>query len=353
MADDGTMIWAQEAYARQDWHAAATSFAAAGPDEMTADDLATYADTEFWLGHMDDTLRLGAAAYGAFLEESRSEGAAMAGVLLGIFHMAMGDELQAMGWIGRAGRLAQDIPECVVHGYLMFLTEVEANLKFGRPSEAVTAARRMQDLGRRLNHPDLVAMGVHAEGRALLKSGDAATGLALIDEAMVSVLDRRLSPLNQWTLYCFTIDACHEVADLRRMSRWTELTEQWLASLPDALGPGFGGMCGVHRAQLHLLRGAWEEAERAALPAAQLDSVRVPYCWPRAMPRRRSPYSATPAAAGMRWVRGTTLPVPAAYSLRHTARSVTRSPQPRRPRWRRQPSNGWAGTARHRRRRTD
>jgi DNA-binding NarL/FixJ family response regulator len=166
-----------------------------------------------------------------------------------------------------------------VHGYLLFLTEVQANLQFDHPAEAVAAARRMQDLGRRLADPDVMTMGIHAEGRALVKSGHAADGLTLIDEAMVSVLDRGLTPFNQWTLYCFTIDVCHEVADLGRMSRWTELTEQWLASVPaaHALGPAFGGMCGVHRAQLHLLHGAWEEAERTALPAAQLDSVRIDY----------------------------------------------------------------------------
>lgn len=270
---------ARAAYTQQDWPAAARGFAAADPGDLTADDLAAQADSAFWLGRMDDTLRLGAAAYDAFLAESRPEGAAMSAVLLGIFHMAGGDEPQGMGWIGRAARITEDLPACIVHGYLMFLTEVEAKLRLGRPAEAVTAARRMQELGRRLDHPDLTAMGIHAEGRALLKSGQPADGLALMDEAMMSVLDGRLNPFNQWTLYCFTIDACHEVGDLGRMSRWTELTERWLATLPaaDALGPGFGGMCGVHRAQLHLLHGNWDEAERAALPAAQLDSVRFDY----------------------------------------------------------------------------
>jgi hypothetical protein len=32
---------------------------------------------------------------------------AMAAVLLGILHMARGDEPQGMGWIGRTGRLAE------------------------------------------------------------------------------------------------------------------------------------------------------------------------------------------------------------------------------------------------------
>ena len=309
MAEVDNLTPAREAYARQDWPAVAAAFATVPPDAMTADDLAAYADTQFWLGQMADSLRLAAAAYDAFLKESRPEGAAMSAVLLGILHIAIGDEPQGMGWISRAGRLAQDLPECVVHGYLMFLTEVQAKLQLGQPAAAVGAARRMQDLGRRLDDHDLVAMGIHSEGRALIRCGAAADGLALIDEAMVSVLDRRLTPFNQWTLYCFTIDACHEVADLHRMSRWTELTEHWLASLPDALGPGFGGMCAVHRAQLHLLHGAWRR--RSAPPFPPRSSTlsgsttrprpgisspsRGDYAAPRARPRRTT--KPTPAAA--------------------------------------------------------
>lgn len=278
MSDDVNLTLARDAHARQDWPAAAASFAAVEPTAMTADDLAAFADSQFWLGHMDDTLRLGSAAHDAFVAASRPADAAKSGILLGIFHMSRGDEPQAMGWIGRAARLIQDLPECDAHGYLAFLTEVQANLQIGRPTEAFAAARRMQELGRRLDQPDLVAMGIHAEGRALIRSGHTTEGLALVDEAMVTVLDGRLSPFNSWTLYCFTIQACHEIADLRRMSRWTELTEQWLASLPAVVGAGVEGMCAVHRAQLHLLHGAWKQAEATAVATvAHEDSMAIPY----------------------------------------------------------------------------
>ena len=50
--------------------------------------------------------------------------------------------------------------------------------------------------------------------------------------------------------------------------RWSELAERWLASLPAAVL--FGGLCAVHRAQLQLLRGLWDEAERTALPTKNL-----------------------------------------------------------------------------------
>jgi DNA-binding NarL/FixJ family response regulator len=77
-------------------------------------------------------------------------------------------------------------------------------------------------------------------------------------------------------LYCHTIATCHAIADVRRMVRWTELTEQWLATLPAAVF--FDGLCGVHRAQLHLLHGAWDEAERRALRIAKdFDRHRIDY----------------------------------------------------------------------------
>ena len=138
------------------------------------------------------------------------------------------------------------------------------------------AARRIQDLGRRLGRPDLVALGLNGEGRALIRSGHVVDGLKLLDEAMVTVLDGRLAPFASGTLYCHTIATCHEVADIRRMSRWIDLTEQWLATFPAAVA--FGGMCRVHRAQLQLLRGEWDEAERNALQVgSDLDANRIDY----------------------------------------------------------------------------
>ena len=81
-----------------------------------------------------------------------------------------------------------------MHGYLLSFTAVEASLMAGQPAAAVDAARRVQDLGRRVDAPDLVALGMNGEGRALIRSGHLVDGLALLDEAMVTVLDGQLAP---------------------------------------------------------------------------------------------------------------------------------------------------------------
>lgn len=274
--DTDNLTLARQAYAARDWASAAAHFDVVATERLTANDLAAYADAAWWLGRIEDNLRLNAAACDAFQADSRPAEAAWAALVLGIFHLSRGDEPQGFGWLGRSGRLLEGIPDCTAHGYLLHLTEVEANLHAGQPAAAVDAARRIQDLGRGLVRPDLVALGLNGEGRALIRSGQVVDGLRLLDEAMITVLDGRLDPFASGTLYCHTIATCHEVADIRRMSRWIELTEQWLATFPAAVA--FGGLCRVHRAQLQLLRGEWDEAERGALlVVADLDANRVDY----------------------------------------------------------------------------
>ena len=270
------LILARQAHLAHDWATAAARFAAVGAERLTADDLAAYADALWWLGRAEDNLSVEAAAYEAFLADSRPAEAGWAAILLGVFHLGRGDVPQGMGWIGRAGRLLEDVPECPAHALLIQLTEVEPSLHAGLPAAAMGAARRMRALGTRIDEPGVVLLGVNCEGRALIRAHQVVDGLALLDEAMVAALHSRVGPFITGSVYCHTIAACHEVADLLRMIRWTDLTEDWLSTLP-AVGV-FGGLCAVHRAQLHIVRGAWAEAERSALEVmADLDAMRVDY----------------------------------------------------------------------------
>ncbi|MFI5627121.1 LuxR C-terminal-related transcriptional regulator [Nocardioides sp. NPDC051685] len=266
---------AQQAHRAHDWAEAAARFNAVEDERLTADDLAAYADSLWWLGRVEDNLRLEAAAFEAFVSDSRSADAAWAALRLGIFHMGRGDVPGGMGWIGRAGRLLKELPECPAHGLLIQVTEVEPRLQAGQPAAAVDAARRMQDLGNRFTERWLVLLGLNCEGRALIRAGQVIDGLALLDEAMIAAPGSGLAPFMTGTLYCHTIAACHEVGDLHRMTRWTDLTERWLSTLA-AVGV-FGGLCAVHRAQLHLLHGSWKEAERSAQKVVADVAMRVDY----------------------------------------------------------------------------
>lgn len=244
--------------------------------DSPADDLAQYADAVWWLGRIEDCLGLNVAACDAFLSDSRPVDAAAVAFRIGVFHMARGDQAQGMGWLSRSGRLLEGVPECRVHGLLLSLTGMDANLMAGQPTVALEVARQIRDLGSRLNDPGLVAVGVNGEGRALTMSGKVADGLALLDEAMVTVLEGRLDPFMTGVLYCHTIAACPGGWRRTPDDRWTDLAEEWLTTVPaEAV---FGAMCAVHRVQLRLLRGEWDRAElEAQRLTARLDANRVDY----------------------------------------------------------------------------
>lgn len=88
---------ARQAYAAQDWATAAGHFDMVATKRLTANDLTAYADAVWWLGRIEDNLRLNAVACEAFLADSRPVEAAWAAMVLGIFHLARGDEPQGVG----------------------------------------------------------------------------------------------------------------------------------------------------------------------------------------------------------------------------------------------------------------
>jgi DNA-binding NarL/FixJ family response regulator len=128
---------------------------------------------------------------------------------------------------------------------------------------AVASAQRMQELGRRFHDDTLVALGVFFEGRARVKQARVREGLALLDEAMLAALSDKLKPMWTGAIYCGLLDACHELADVRRAREWTAATERWCSPLPVA--SLYPGICRVHTAELLHFGGEWAEAEKAAL----------------------------------------------------------------------------------------
>jgi DNA-binding NarL/FixJ family response regulator len=257
---------ARSAYERKDWKVARDLFRSLG-DDLPSDDLSALADCSWWLGDMAETNRLWEILHHRFQEEGRPEDAARAAMELAVNHFLRGDEALGSGWLGRALRLAEDIPHGPIHGYLTYVVEVEANWRSTDIDDVMQAAAKVRDIGMRHGDPTLVAVSLNGEGRLLAERGNVPKGMALIDEAMVSVLAGEVAPDWAGNIYCNTIAVCHKVGDLRRMARWTEATEAWLETMPAAVV--FDGICRVHRTQLLALRGDWDRAEQQALRVAE------------------------------------------------------------------------------------
>lgn len=252
---------AEEFRRRRDWSAAYDAFASLS--DRTPPVVEGQAEAAWWLGRTEESIRLYTEAYRGYPEPA--EGAAHVAVLLSIHTRLLGEASQSAGWVGRAQRILEQLPESAAHGYPLYLGT--AGLMGGDLHDAEASAHRLQDLGRRHDDPTLVALGVYFEGRVRIRQARVAEGLALLDEAMVAALSDDLGPLWTGAIYCGLMDACNELRDLRRASEWTEATRRWSEPLP--LASLFPGICRVHRAQNLQRRGAWEEAEQEALGACQ------------------------------------------------------------------------------------
>ena len=112
--------------------------------------------------------------------------------------------------------------------------------------------------GRRFGDPDLVAIGLAAQGRISLYSGRVPAGLALFDEAMVGVASGEVSPVIAGHVYCIMIEGCQEVSDVQRAAAWTTALSRWCERQPGLVA--FTGQCAVHRGQIMRLHGAFRAA---------------------------------------------------------------------------------------------
>lgn len=253
---------ARDAFGRQNWAVAFESFQAARHlGDLSADDWFTLADSAWWLGEIDASLEAWERAHHRYLKAGQFRQAAMSAMFVAAHSMERGDEAAGSGWMSRMDRLLRDEPEGRKHGYPLYFEMFQA-MGSGDLEGAIASAQRMQRIGRRFDDPNLVAVGLVGEGRAMIKQGRVSDGMALLDDSMLAALSDELHPLWVGAIYCHLMDACRELADLHRANEWTRAAARWCERLPDTAL--YRGICRVHRAQVLQVQGAWDQAEREA-----------------------------------------------------------------------------------------
>jgi len=250
----------------ESWADAYASFAAVEPSELTPVDWEHFADAAWWLGRIDESITARNKAYAGYVEAGEERRAGWMAGRLCIDHFLRDEQSIGSGWLARAQRHAKQLPDCVELGFIVLLESTMSRWS-DDPASATVLAERATEIGRQFGDRDLLAMAIHAQGMILIDEGRVVEGVALLDEAMTSVVAREVSDYFTGAIYCDVISACLELADVRRASEWGEAAQSWAESIsPDSPYPG---MCRINRAQIASLRGAWSEAEAEASRAVE------------------------------------------------------------------------------------
>ncbi len=256
----------RKAFDRHEWTDAYERLSAADrQSDLDSADLDKLAKAAHLTGRSVESEELLSRAHCAYLEEGRAEEAAMCAFWLGLQLFFLGEHARGSGWLARAQRILDDAGlDCVVQGFLLIPRALGA-LAGADGAKAGEAFRRVAEIGERFDDTDLQTLGRLGQGQALIILDETSDGMKLLDETMVAVTAGEVSPIVVGIVYCGVISACHDVFDFRRAQEWTAAFSRWCASEPDLVP--FRGECLTKRAEIMQIHGDWnvalDEAQRA------------------------------------------------------------------------------------------
>lgn len=241
------------------------------PEDLAAVDLEVLAVAAYLCGDDEVSANAWEAAYGRYLDAGQNADAARCSVWLALTLMLNGRLAHANGWLSRAGGAIGDEPECAASGYLL-IPDLLGALAAGDTDRATGLAIQAAEIGASFGDSDLVALATLSHGQALIACGDTASGVAKLDEVMLSVEAGQVGPIASGIVYCAVILECMQVFDVARASEWTAALDSWCQAQPELVP--YRGQCLVHVSQLRQAAGDWPEAVAAA--ALALDRLSDP-----------------------------------------------------------------------------
>ena len=260
---------AREAFARAAWAESYRLFQAADREApLEPEDVERLATAAYLIGRDAESEAARGRAHQTCLDRGDHEGAARSASWLAFGLLQRGAIAQASGWFARAERILDDAHlDSVARGFLLIPSAIQRIVQ-GDPEAGHAVFTQAADIARRFGDRDLASLACSGRGRALIRMGNIAAGVALLDEAMVAVIAGNVTPVLAGDIYCIVLEACQETFDLGRAYEWTNSLAAWCAAQPELVR--YRGECLLYRAEVMQLRGKWDDAARDAEDACRL-----------------------------------------------------------------------------------
>jgi DNA-binding CsgD family transcriptional regulator len=254
---------------------------------LAVEDLELLATAAFLLGRGEECRHAWLRAYQIHVNSGNFRRAALCAVRIGLDQISTGEIAQVAGclpasltsclaWVAQASALLEREEDCPEHGYLLIPVAYEQLAMEGDAAGAAGTSARAVEVGRRFGDPDLLALGLTIQGRAMVRSWRLGEGMAMLDEAVAVVVAGDVSPSIAGIVLTSAVDASEEAFDLRRLGEWTETLAAWCELQQGMVA--FQSRSLAHRATLSQLQGRWDEALEAAQrardhPIAEADAT--------------------------------------------------------------------------------
>ncbi|MGC4074213.1 MAG: hypothetical protein QM760_17220, partial [Nibricoccus sp.] len=162
------------------------------------------------------------------------------------------------GWHRRARAfLADEKEEAHEHGLYVWLAARIALFEGDLPT-ALERAKEAEKIARRVEDPDIEALGLMYRSHVELATGEIRLGLSHLDEAGAAALAGTVSPWVCGTIFCAVIYAYLDRGDIGRAGQWTDQFIRWTKH---NRGYGFPGLCHLHRGEVLCALGELSKAE--------------------------------------------------------------------------------------------
>jgi DNA-binding CsgD family transcriptional regulator/tetratricopeptide (TPR) repeat protein len=224
----------------------------------------------WFLGEVAEGIAAREAAFQAYADAGSPDDASRVAVWVSHQHYVVGRTSAARGWLARADRALEQVPECAGHGWVA----VERARHAVDVEEQAAHCRRAVDVARRTGHADLEVFALSLLGRAESAAGRREEGMRLLEEAMAAASAGVVHNLHTLAeAYCNLVVAATHAGEWERAAEWCERVEEF-ATVHHA-APLWGSCRSLH-ADVLLARGHWPEAEAALTEALETAGSYIP-----------------------------------------------------------------------------